>query len=63
MITTSKMDVAIKESKRFIATAMAAKARLEKDEYAKYGCKETAAVRRSSMDLSRTLVYLRDYKA
>jgi hypothetical protein len=60
MITISKIDTVIKESKRFIATAMAAKERLKNDTYAKYGCKETGAVRRASMDLSRILVSMRD---
>lgn len=61
MITVSKMDEAIKESKRFIAISMAAKGRFQNDPLAKYGCKETGAVRRASMDLSQALVRLRDH--
>ena len=62
MITISKIDTAIRESKRFIATAMAAKERLKQNDLAQYGCKETGAVRRASMDLSRVLVSIRDNK-
>jgi len=62
MITISKIDAVIKESKRFIAIAMAAKERLKNDNFAKYGCKETGAVRRASMDLSRILVSMRESK-
>ena len=62
MITILKIDVVIKESKRFIATAMAAKERLKNDTSARYGCKETGAIRRASMDLSRALVSMRDNK-
>lgn len=61
MITVSKMDEAIKESRRFIATSLAAKERFKNDLFAKYGCKETGAVRRASMDLSQALVRLRDH--
>ncbi|MEA3427893.1 MAG: hypothetical protein U9Q84_01460 [Thermodesulfobacteriota bacterium] len=62
MLTITKIDSAVNECKRFLAVAMAAKARMKNDEYAKYGCKETGAIKRASMDLTRVLVSLRDYK-
>jgi len=47
------------EAVRFIAAADAATQRLRDDETARYGCKETAACKRASMDLSRALSEMR----
>lgn len=58
-VTVEKIDDAINETNRFIAKARKARRRLLVDKFAAYGCKETAAVRRASMDLSRVLVGLR----
>ena len=61
-VTVEKIDNAIKEIGRFLAAAKGAKKKLHGDKYAKYayhGCKETGAVRRASMDLSRALVEIR----
>ena len=49
----------IQEAKRFILKANLAVKQLKKDEYAKYGCKETATAKRASMDLTRKLVEIR----
>lgn len=58
-VTNFKLDKAIKEANRFIAMAEKAKKRLKDDSLASFGCKETGAVRRASMDLSRILVEIR----
>ena len=58
-VTIETIDEAINETQRFIDKAREARRRLNVDKYAVYGCKETAAVRRSSMDLTRILVKLR----
>lgn len=51
---------AISEAKRFIKAAEAAQKRISADELAAMtGCKETAAAKRASMDLSRALADLR----
>ena len=60
MVTIDKLDIAIQEANRFLEKAKIAKKRLMIDNYAKYGCKETGAVKRASMDLSRALVAIRD---
>ena len=58
-ITYKKLDEAVKECNRFIKKARKAKTRLLNDKFAEYGCKETSAVRRASMDLTRALAELR----
>ena len=50
---------AYKECERFMEACKQAVGRLGIYEYAKYGCKETAAAKRASMDLSRALSELR----
>jgi len=60
MITITKIDKVIKEANRFILVAKKAKERIKNDPFAKYGSKETGAVRRASMDLSRILVEIRN---
>ena len=55
----STIKAAIDEALRFLSKARAARDRLDKEPGAVYGCKETAALRRSSMDLSRSLSELR----
>jgi len=50
---------AIEEAKRFAAAAGRARKRLREDKYAYMGCAETAACRRASMDLTKSLAKLR----
>lgn len=62
MIDQHKVDTycdAVYEAKRFIKKAEEAIKVLVDDEYATFGCKETAAAKRSSMDLTRALAQLR----
>lgn len=47
------------EAKRFLERAAEARKRLNIDSYAKYGCRETGAVKRASLDLSRALADMR----
>jgi hypothetical protein len=47
------------ECKRFLKRCTEAKKRIKEDKYALYGSKETGALKRSSMDLTRVLVKLR----
>ena len=52
----------MQEAKRFIAKARLAIERLDKDAMSRItGCKETAACRRSSLDLMRSLAELRKH--
>ena len=50
---------AIDEAKRFLTKAEETYNKMILDSSAQYGCKETAAVKRSSMDLTRALAELR----
>ena len=60
MVTIEQIDECIKESQRFIKKAREAKKRIKIDKFApQLGSKETAAVKRASMDLSRSLADLR----
>lgn len=67
MITPQELRDSITEAERFIAAARAAIRRLEEDPRSMYaGTKETGAVRRASLDLTRQLAELRrgrDYGA
>jgi len=47
------------EIKRFNKCLAKVESRMEKDSYVFYGCKETGALKRASMDLSNALVSLR----
>lgn len=58
-VTVYKLTKALQEAKRFQIIAEIALRKLKEDEIAEYGCKETGAVRRASMDLSRVLVGIR----
>lgn len=60
-VTIEKLNMVIKESKRFIEKAELAKERIKSEgEYLSYsGCKETGAVKRASLDLSDKLIELR----
>jgi enamine deaminase RidA (YjgF/YER057c/UK114 family) len=52
---------AIKEAERFIKRAKEARSRISKDpSFRISGCKEIAAMKRASMDLSRVLVKIRN---
>lgn len=55
------IDAAVAEAERFIVRAKALKARRKKDEWLSewQGCKESGALRRASLDLSRALTNLR----
>ena len=62
MINEQKLDLyraAIYEAHRFIEKAEVAVKRLRDDKFADFGCKETGAAKRSSMDLSRALADIR----
>lgn len=54
-----KLEAAITEAVRFLEMAKKAEERLKSDSYAQFGCKETGAVRRASLDLTRSLAELR----
>ena len=58
-MTPKSIDVAIREAKRFIERAQAAKAALEDPMVCITGSKETGACRRASMDLTRALADMR----
>ncbi len=53
------LGIAMAQTRRFLDTAKAAMERLEADKYAHFGSAETAACRRASMDLTRSLARLR----
>lgn len=54
-----RIRLAKREAERFIGAADSALRRLSQDGYAHFGCKETAACKRASMDLTRSLVNVR----
>ncbi len=58
-VTMDKLTKAIFEANRFLLAAENAKQYFKKYRYAGEGCKETGAVRRASMDLTRSLVEIR----
>ena len=59
-VTVEKLDLAIEEAQRFIIKAVNAKNVLTTSENASWmNPKETGAVRRASMDLTRSLVPIR----
>lgn len=51
---------AVDEARRFIKRADACVQRLTADKWAEYSCKESAAMKRASMDLTRALVKVRN---
>ena len=53
------IEEAMKEAMRFLEKAEVARKKATRDKYAFDGCKETAACRRASMDLTRALVKIR----
>lgn len=53
------LNNAIKEAVRFIEMPHAVTDRAKKDKYIFLGCKETAACKRASLDLTRALSELR----
>lgn len=53
------IEDAIKECVRFIAKAKKARIRILDDKYALYGSKEVAAMKRSSMDVTRSMAEIR----
>jgi hypothetical protein len=54
-----KIEAVIFEAERFLDKADACKKRLEDDSWAIYGSKESGAMKRASMDLTRALAELR----
>lgn len=54
-----KIFAAEEEAKRFLAKAKAARERAQNDEFFFFGCKESASLKRQSMELSNALVELR----
>mgnify|MGYP001769477861 CR=1 FL=1 len=58
-VTIAKIEKAQEELKRFFQAAIEAKKKLREDNLAQFGCKETAALKRASMDLTRVLVEIR----
>lgn len=57
------LNTAIAEAKRFLETTKKLKTKMKESKYFIHcGCKETAAVRRASMDLTRALADMRSYK-
>lgn len=58
-MSIDQLDASIKEAERFLEKARAAKKRIQEDKYAIYGCRETGAVKRASLDLSHALSALR----
>lgn len=55
-----RLTRAIEEANRFLAAAKSYQERLQADSYLSFtGCRESGAVRRSSMDLTRALAQLR----
>jgi len=56
---TSALDEAIAEARRFLERASAVKEALRADRFLNNHPKETGALRRSSMDLTRALADLR----
>jgi putative IMPACT (imprinted ancient) family translation regulator len=56
----TKIDVAEAEAQRFLDRVRALKAKINGNQFAlDFGSKETAAVRRASMDLTRALAEMR----
>lgn len=61
-MTKEKMDACVAEAKRFLKAAQLLKDRMARDDagrWALMGSKESGAMRRVSMDLSRALAELR----
>jgi len=50
---------AMKEAKRFLSKGQAYLEREKDDKYAQYGCRESGAAKRASMDLTMALVDVR----
>jgi RNase P subunit RPR2 len=49
-----------KECLRFLDKLKEVKVRMKDDKYTLYGCKETGALKRSSLDLTRSLSVMRN---
>jgi hypothetical protein len=58
-VTLKQVNDCVKEAHRFLDKARAVVQRVDENETAFYGCKETAALRRASLDLTRALADLR----
>lgn len=58
-MTPERIAMAEEEAKRFLGRLRLYKAKLKEDNMAHCGCKESGALKRTSMDLSRALSELR----
>lgn len=58
-MTTEAIAAAEREAKRFLEAVKAAKKRIDEDRYALAGSRETGALRRASLDLTRALADMR----
>jgi len=53
------VDRAAEEAGRFLTLVGQLRVKVEQDKYCMWGCKETAAVKRASLDLTRALADMR----
>ena len=53
------LNEAINEAERFLEKAKVVREKVKVDNYVFYGCKQTGALKRASMDLSRALSKIR----
>ncbi len=60
-MTEEKVKICIKEAKEFIERAKVVLERAKEDKYIFFGCKETGALRRQSLELTRALAELRKW--
>jgi len=62
MINEESIKLAISEAQRFIGACRKAQKRIKEGGFSWMGCRESGAVRRASMDLTRILADLRSRK-
>ena len=60
IVIQNNLAQAITEAQRFIDTAQDYYAKIRNDKFAPFGCKESSACKRASMDLTRSLVKVRN---
>ena len=58
-MTKKTLKIAKREAKRFLERVLTFEDRIAEDKFVLYGCAESGAVKRSSMDLTRALAELR----
>jgi hypothetical protein len=59
MLTPETLKKAKEEAERFLERLTAYQSKVQNDSWAQYGCAESGALKRSSMDLTRALAELR----